>query len=270
MGECLLCMRYRVVQHIGGRDPLQPQAYLELEWLSRLDLEQAILRSLFDEIPTATRLAFVGLGKVGSAQTKVVRLPWRPRYPYWTEPPTQRQFESYLRRRKRFLSLQGQPGWDRVAVSMRRFSVAWENVLLADLLADLVSALESLLVQSDKEVSYKLRVRAGALLSSSLAGRAKITSELTLAYGYRSKIYHGDFVFDDPAQWKLAEQLKRARGKAGNRFHDVNEVRRLVYVVAGYYRGAISKLIDQSTLERDWRRWDSDAFVTGRVGDTAR
>ncbi len=51
---------------------------------------------------------------------------------------------------------------------------------------------------------------------------------------------------------RTAQRMKRAKGKKGNPFHDVNEVHRLKYQVSHYYRSVLNQMIDCGTLEIDW------------------
>ena len=71
---------------------------------------------------------------------------------------------------------------------------------------------------------------------------------------YRSRVAHGDYVFDDVGEWSTARALKRAKGKHGNPFHDVNEVHRLKYTLSKYYRSAVIKMIRSGQLEIDWAK----------------
>ena len=140
-----------------------------------------------------------------------------------------------------------------MAASMRRFAVAWENPFSADALADIVAALEGLLVAGDKtEVSYKLRVRAVSLLARTATERREIAKNIRDGYDYRSRVAHGDFVFDDVREWETAKAMGRAKGKGGNPFHDINEVHRLKHTLASYFKAALSKLIRTGQLEVDW------------------
>jgi len=136
---------------------------------------------------------------------------------------------------------------------MRRFAIAWENSFPADRLADVVAALERLIVAVEKdEVSYKLRVRTAHLLARSTVGKQQITSDLRDAYRYRSRVVHGDFVFDQIGEWQQAIKMKRAREKKGNPFYDVNEIHRLTYKVADYYHRVLRLMIDGQQLTFDW------------------
>jgi hypothetical protein len=159
---------------------------------------------------------------------------------------------TYRRRRGKFLELVNKPGWPNVAASMRRFAAAWENPFRADILADIVAALEHLVVRSDREVSYKLRTRAAHFLAEPGSLRQGIVRDLRDAYSYRSRIFHGGYVFDNVLEREGATRMKRAKGKRGNPFHDVNEVHRLIYRASDYYRSILAAMIDQGQLEVDW------------------
>ena len=84
--------------------------------------------------------------------------------------------------------------------------------------------------------------------------RQIILKDITDAYGYRSRVTHGDYVFDTPLEWETAKALKKAKGKGGNPFHDVNEVHRLRGTLANYYKSALGKLISSGKLEMDWTK----------------
>ena len=61
-------------------------------------------------------------------------------------------------------------------------------------------------------------------------------------------------MFDTAWEWETAKAVKRAKGKHGNPFYDVNEVHRLKGTLAGYYRAALSKTIRSGQLEIDWAK----------------
>ena len=162
------------------------------------------------------------------------------------------EVKNYKKRRARFLQLHGSSGWENVAASMRRFAVAWENPFPADTLADIVAALEHIMVRETTEVSYKVRLRTAHYLSESVSTRKTIFRDLRDAYAYRSKIAHGAYVFDDPREYAAAVKMKGAKGKAGNPFHDVNQIHRLTGAVSGYYREALERMIDRGVFDIDW------------------
>lgn len=111
-----------------------------------------------------------------------------------------------------------------VAVRMRRFAIAWENPFPTDCLADIVAALEALVVAGDTaEVAYKVRVRTAFLLAKEPGLRREIARNLAEAYAYRSRVAHSGFVFDNVQELEMARKMKRAKGKRGNPYHDVNE-----------------------------------------------
>ena len=53
-------------------------------------------------------------------------------------------------------------------------------------------------------------------------------------------------------QFRAAINLKAAKGKQGNPFHDVNEVHRLIYQVTTYYRQLLINMIENSQSELNW------------------
>lgn len=228
------------------------QQYL-LDWESLVSEEMSILRSLLDETPAVTTFSLIRDGyprdPVGGS---IPELPWRARFPRWLKPPSEKHVKQYTSRRKRFIKSHGEPGWESVAISMRKFAVAWENPFRADILADIVAALEYLVVRSNDEVSYKLRTRVSQLLGKSLTERQTIIKDLKEAYMYRSKVFHGGYVFDNVRDFQSAKRVRAAKGKKGNPFYDVNEVHRLIYTVASYYRKILINMIDRGEFEINW------------------
>lgn len=223
------------------------------DWESHINEEVSILRCLLNETLAVTTFSFIRDGfPRDSSGGSIIGLPWRARLPRWIEPPGKNEVKIYVKRRVEFLSAYGKPGWDSVAISMRRFAVAWENPFRADILADIVAALEQLVVNSDREVSYKLRTRAAYLLGKSPLDRNNIAKNIKDAYSYRSNVFHGGYVFDNPREFQLAKRVKKAKGKKRNPFHDSNEVHRLIYTISGYYRDILKFMIDQSELIINW------------------
>ena len=141
---------------------------------------------------------------------------------------------------------------------MRRFAVAWENPFRADILADIIAALEHLVVGTERNnKNWKLRNRTAHFLEKTETKRQEIVNDLKDAYTYRSDVFHGGYVFDNASEWETAtrmkrDKMKRDKGKGGNPFHDVNEVHRLIYTVSQYYRRALEIMIDRGQLEVDW------------------
>lgn len=222
-------------------------------WRSDINTEVAFLRSL-----VAPQIAIPSFGVVRDGvppyrSERPQDLPWRPAPVIGRDPISKSTWKRYVRQRKRLLDMEGETGWTDVAASMRRFAVAWENPFPADALADIVAALERLLVRRETgEVSYKVRIRASHMLGTSSLERQRILEDLRDAYNYRSRVAHGDFVFDDAKDWDLAKRVKRAKGKGGNPFHDVNEIHRLKYVCARYFRQILARLLRRRTLDFDW------------------
>lgn len=220
---------------------------------SRINEETALLRALLSEkitIPTYALIRFSHPPRRGGGP--VVNLPWQlPDLPFTQElsPPQLRHFQ---RLRAMFLGAAGDKGWESIMASVRRFAAAWDNQFRADVLADLVAALEQLLVRSDREVSYKLRVRTAFLLGRSREDSLRIANDIRDAYSYRSTIFHGGYIFDNLMDFPTARGLKRAKGKHGNPFHDVNEIVRLTTAMASYYRQALTFFIRRGQYEYDW------------------
>lgn len=223
------------------------------DWVPRINKEVAFLRSLLKSRLAVPQFAIVRDGYPRAAVLLNAKLPWQPhRFQLSADSISPRDISSYARRRTRFLALQNEPGCEAVAASMRRFAVAWENPFPADTLADMVAALEGLIVRDKQEVSYKLRIRTAHLLEKAVGNRQQVVKDLRDAYDYRSRVDHGEFVFDDITEYPTAMELKRARGKRGNPFHDVNEIHRLTNRVVTYYRLVLQFMIDHGNLEIDW------------------
>jgi len=137
-----------------------------------------------------------------------------------------------------------------VAASMRRYAVAWENSFRADVLADLIAALEQLVVGDNNEVSYKLRMRVAYFLFKSKVQRHEAISNLNKAYSYRSRVFHGEYVFDNPHEIEVAKHLTK-KIKA-NAFQDVKEINRLIPEVSKYYRKILEFMIDHGQMKINW------------------
>ena len=220
---------------------------------SRINEEVCLIRCLLNETPAITTFSFIRDGYPRDPGGGVViELPWRARLPRWVNPPGKTEVGAYKKRRARFLSSHGEPGWESVFISMRRFAVAWENPFRADILADIVAALEQLVVKSDREVGYKLRTRVAYLLGKTPTERKNIVKNIKDAYSYRSDVFHGGYVFDDPGEFRNAKRVRKAKGKRGNPFHDSNEVHRLIYTMCDYYRNILKIVIDRTNFKIDW------------------
>ena len=227
---------------------------LEDKWTSRLNEEIIILRSLFGHEVGASSYAIIRHAfSPTTSSPSVSLLPWQFEFAPFVSHPTRYQIDAYLKRRKRFRDLEGKPGWRAVAASMRRFAIAWENEFRADILTDIVSALESLVVQGSKqEVSYKLRLRTSHFLTKSREKRYEIFSNLRDAYAYRSRVAHGEFVLDDMRGWNLAKRLKPKRRKLSAEIMDFRKVVQLTNIVSQYYRNVLFRMIDTGKLDVDW------------------
>ncbi len=245
--------KYQAEKYIGpertGWDAIPHQE----EFVSWLNHEVVLIRCFLSHelvVPKfatiCDRFPFLGAGGI------LNELPWRLRRVFHGKQLSRKAIEAYVRRRNKFAQLNNRPGWASVSASMRRFAIAWENPFPADALADVVAALEALLVRDKQEVSYKLRVRAAHFLARSGEGRRTIAKDIKNGYEYRSRVAHGDFVFDDPREWETAKALKRAKGKGGNPFYDVNEVHRLTFKLSEYYLSALEKMIRAGKLELNW------------------
>lgn len=134
---------------------------------------------------------------------------------------------------------------------MRRFAIAWENAFPADVLADIVAALEGLLVGGSSEVSYKLRVRAAHVLGTSPQERRVVSKDLRDAYEYRSRIVHGNFVFDALPEAHLVERLYK-KEKRPKKFREISEIYRLRGRTAEYFQRTVARLLDSGRLGVNW------------------
>ena len=146
-----------------------------------LNEEVALLRALLSDEVAVPTYAFVydGYPRDGGGGT-LNFLPWRPRGPFVNKRLTTQRVTQYAKRRARFKGLSSRPGWGAVFASMRRYALAWENPYPADALADIVAALEGLLVRGEQtEVGYKLRVRAANILAIKQTERQIILKDIT-------------------------------------------------------------------------------------------
>jgi len=218
----------------------------------RINEEAALLCALLSERITIPTYALIRFSHSPRMRGPVGNLPWQLPELQFTQDVSPRQLRNYQRLRATFLGATGDKGWGSVMASVRRFAAARDNQFRADVLADLVAALEQLLVRSDSEVSYKLRVRTAFLLGRSRDDRLRIANDIRDAYSYRSTIFHGGYVFDNLMDFPTARGLRRAKGKHGNPYHDVNEVMRLTGVMARHYRQAVTFFIRRGQYEYDW------------------
>lgn len=98
-------------------------------------------------------------------------------------------FESFWRDFQRQHSRKQQ----RIALALRRFTLAYERILPEDRLIDYMVALEALLLtrEEQQELAYRLGLRGAALLGANPDARLEIFSRLRRAYTVRSNIVHG-------------------------------------------------------------------------------
>lgn len=80
-------------------------------------------------------------------------------------------------------------------LSIIRFELSYDSALLYSPI-DLMIGLESLYMADDKELSYKLAMRAAYLLGKTPERRNEIFSTIIAAYGMRSKLVHGKEIKD--------------------------------------------------------------------------
>lgn len=244
---------FRFRKHIDRDDKRLNKTLSNVDSTSWLNEEVALLRALLSRELTVPAYAFVydGYPREGNHNSK--SLPWRPLGMSIEKSLSRERVNQYAKDRAKFKSLYSEPGWEALAASMRRFAIGWENPFPADALADIIAALEGLLVRGNTEVSYKLRVRTADFLAYNRPReREKIFKDVRDGYAYRSRVAHGEFVFDDAHEWEAAKTMKGAKGKGGNPFHDVNEVHRLKHTIEQYYRAVLRKMIQRGQTEIDW------------------
>lgn len=92
-----------------------------------------------------------------------------------------------------FLALEG-PLRGRLRLSLERFFQALGESPHGDRALDLAIALESLLVDSNSEVTFRLALRAALLAESSTSERARLRATITALYGVRSSLIHSGLV----------------------------------------------------------------------------
>jgi len=131
---------------------------------------------------------------------------------------------------------------DPVQTAARRFSEARYRHRQEDQLLDLVIAAEALFGGGDtQEVSYKVRLRAAALLGDDAVGRRRIFAELRSAYDVRSVIAHG------------GKPTKRQRRQK-------QRLPQLIRTVEQYIRDAVRKGSSMSKWPSTHQDWD-DALL---------
>jgi len=81
--------------------------------------------------------------------------------------------------------------FDAVDIALRRFNSAYHGNI-EDRLIDQMIAFESLYLGDDKELTYKLALRAVFLIGKTKDKRYTIFGDMKKAYRYRSRIVHGD------------------------------------------------------------------------------
>lgn len=264
IGEVFLWAELFFIRTVRGRKKVAPDFLARdhgqgwANWDAYINEEVALARGLLTPSVVCPTLALVRFGFPQQAITEVAhRLPWIASFRtlFADEVPGHRELQAYRRRRRRFFEMASSRAKEDLAASVRRFAFAWENRLEGDQLADLVSALEALIISRDEaktEIGYKLRVRTGHLLAGNAMERAQITEDLRRAYAYRSRVAHGEFVFDDVAE--LQARITGLPSSAARRAaSELNEIRRLSRAVAAYYRKTLAYLLDRGSTAIDWK-----------------
>jgi len=117
---------------------------------------------------------------------------------------------------------------ERLAVS--RFGSSYDRESPHDKIIDCFIGLEALLIEDDRELGYKLRLRTANLLGQNKDDRQKIFSDIKVGYDLRSRIVHGKGVsFSTPSQTisidQFAEDLERYLARALMRVADLRTER---------------------------------------------
>ena len=135
-------------KHIGDKaDPVGARRS-SMDCTALLNEEVVLLRALLSDEVAVPTYAFTREHYPRDPGGEPLNtLPWRPRGPIVERRPSRQEVARYAEKRARFKSLSDKSGWAAVAASMRRFAVAWENPFAANSLADIIAALEGLLVR---------------------------------------------------------------------------------------------------------------------------
>ena len=243
---------FDAVDLLGGGLPYE-------EWVALINEELFCLRSFLSEDISIPDLAIVYTGTIRPTGGGAVppTLPWhRTSIVSSLRALKSQELNRYRKLRRLFKDCDGVEGWPDVLASMRRFSLAWENPSPADVLADVVAALEKLVVGSDQsEVSYKLRIRTANLLTREPARYRDIVNELNDAYRLRSAVDHGAYTPDSLLELTAAKKYRgkrKGKKKRGHPIETVNEVRRLTSAVSSHYRNALQRMLETEALTIDW------------------
>jgi len=110
----------------------------------------------------------------------------------------------------------------------RRFNFAYEKGNLEDKLIDYIICFESMLLENDDELSYRLSLRVAVLIEENKEKRKEIFSDMRDAYKVRSRIVHG------ASKEKIRKLVKE-------RFTDLET---LISKVEEYLRHSIKTIID--------------------------
>lgn len=79
----------------------------------------------------------------------------------------------------------------RVRLGIERFGQTFDRDIPQDAIIDAFIGLEALLIEDDRELSYKLRLRMANLIGTDGAERLKVFEDMKAGYDLRSKIVHG-------------------------------------------------------------------------------
>lgn len=139
-------------------------------------------------------------GKVHLKDISIRHLTWAPIYE-----PRQRLTRTFWPRHYRLSQVEADAlaeHWRKYAVlfdsqeqsvrlAVNRFGSSYDRESPHDKVVDCFIGLESLLIEDDRELGYKLRLRTANLLGLNKDDRQKIFSEIKVGYNLRSKIVHG-------------------------------------------------------------------------------
>ena len=136
-------------------------------------------------------------------------------------------------------------GLDFISLPISRFNYAFYRITPHDKIIDYCIAFESIYVQDNAELSYKLAMRCSHLLSSTSAGRISAYEKLRKAYNLRSQIVHGN-------NWKDLEinegiELEELVRQSIRKFLDNPS---LIHKVMGKSKKGEIHFLDQLILEK--------------------
>lgn len=165
----------------------------EKEW-NRLDDEESIVLNL---LTLVTGRAITPTGSLEKSLNPLLSLPPQPS-------PNGISSNAYIERCaitkeecnnfQRLLKIYSEVianGWPSLSVALKRYSTAMSRKSLDDKVIDMMISSEAIFLGDNSELSYKLSLRAAALLGDDQKSKQHIISVFKKAYSLRSKIVHG-------------------------------------------------------------------------------